>query len=109
MSVRALNDGYTAENRDALANFHGNQLVYLHWEGHLEFCAALTFPLPPQMPFAAVTGELLPQFYGMHPDWAGIDWEQARWTLNGEPFTPDPAKSLADQGIGHKALLRFWT
>jgi phenol hydroxylase P4 protein len=33
-----------------------------------------------------------------------------RWTLDGEEFVPTwTEKSLGDQGIGHKSLLRFWT
>ena len=47
--------------------------------------------------------------YGLHPDWAKIDWSKASWTLDGEQFTPDPAKSLADNGIGHKSVLRLTT
>jgi phenol hydroxylase P4 protein len=95
--------------RDHVDNFHGNRVVYLHWEQHLSFCAAMAFPLPPPMPFAALVGELLPQFYGMHPDFAKIDWAKATWTLDGKPFTPALDKSLEENGIGHKSLLRFQT
>ncbi len=109
MPVVALNEGYTGTNMDALENFHGNQLVYLHWEKHLSFCAALAFPLPPQMPFGAILGEIIPEFYGPHPDFEKIDWAAVTWELDGKPFTPDPEKSLEDQGIGHKSLIRFWT
>ena len=70
---------------------------------------ALAFPLPPQMPFGALVGEVLPQFYGPHPQFKEIDWAQVRWTLNNEDFTPDLEKSLDDNGITHKSLLRFWT
>lgn len=109
MAVVALQEGYTGEVRDRLENFHGNMLVYLHWEDHLSFCAALAFPLPPDMPFAAVQGELMPQFYGMHPDWQKIDWADVRWQVDGVDITPDPDKSLADNGVRHKSLIRFWT
>ena len=109
MAVTALEPGYTGQNLDAVENFHGNQLVYLHWEQHLMFCAALAFPLPPEMPFAAITGELIPQFYGQHPDFASIDWSTVRWMLDGEDFEPQPDKAIGEQGIGHKSLLRFWT
>ncbi len=109
MATVALNPGYAGPNRDAVENFHGNIVVYLHWEGHLSFCAALAFPLPTDMPFGAISGELLPQFYGSHPDFGQIDWSQARWELDGKPFTPDPGAAIGDQGFGHKSLLRFWT
>lgn len=95
--------------RDRLENFHGNQVVYLHWQKHLSFAAAMAFPLPPGMPFAALTGELIPKFYGMHPDFASIDWSRTEWLLDGKPFVPDPAKSLADNGVGHKSLIQFRT
>ena len=88
MPVTALKPGYTGENLDARENFGPNQLVYLHWEQHLMFCAALAFPLPPEMPFGAVVGELLPQFYAPHPDFEKIDWSAVRWNLDGEDFTP---------------------
>ena len=109
MPVTSLNPGYTGENKDAVENFHGNTVVYLHWEDHLSFCAALAFPLPPVMPFGAIVGELIPQFYGPHPDFEKIDWAQVTWELDGEPFTPDLEKGIGEQGIGHKSLLRFWT
>lgn len=108
MSVVALKE-YKGEVRDSVDHFHGNQLVYVHWEKHLSFCAPLAFPLPPGMPFGAITSDVVGPIYGLHPDWAKIDWSKASWTLDGKKFTPDPAKSLADNGIGHKSVLRLTT
>ena len=108
MSVVALKE-YKGEVRDSVDRFHGNQLVYVHWEKHLSFCAPLAFPLPPGMPFGAITSDVVGPIYGLHADWAKIDWSKASWTLDGKPFTPDPAKSLADNGIGHKSVLRLTT
>lgn len=108
MSTRAIH-GYEIAARDKVENFHGNRLLYIHWEDHLSFCAAMAFPLPPDMPFGALIGEIMPAHYGMHPDWKSMDWTSVRWQLDGKPFTPDAAKSLTDNGIGHKSLLRFWT
>ena len=42
MPVVAIKD-YKGEVKDKVENFHGNQLVYLHWEDHLSFCAPLAF------------------------------------------------------------------
>lgn len=109
MAVQALYDNYQAPVADAVANFHGNQVVYIGWDDHLMFPFAAAFPLPPQMPFAAVVGELLPSVYAVHPDFARIDWDSAQWTLDGAPFTPDLARSLGENGIGHKSLLRLAT
>ena len=111
MPVVALEKDYVEkiDVRDRVENFHGNHVVYLHWEEHLSFCAALAFPLPPAMPFGALLAEILPTYYGPHPDFAKIDWATVRWTVDGKDIVPDPAKSLADHGVGHKSLIRFWT
>ena len=108
MSVTAMYD-YQGEPKDVQANFHGNQLVYFGWDQHLMFCAPVCLPLPPDMPFGAVIQEVLPSVYASHPDWAQIDWESVRWTLDQKPFTPDLGRSLEDQGVVHKSLLRFRT
>lgn len=109
MSVVAITPDYEAPVRDREENFHGNRVVYFHWEDHLMFCAAIAFPLPPDMPFGAVLGEILPEHYGMHPDWEKVDLSKAKWTVDGKELTPDPDKSLADHGVKHKSLIRFWT
>jgi phenol hydroxylase P4 protein len=109
MAVVARKPDYNGEVLDAVETFHGNQLVYLHWEDHNMFCAAMAFPLPPDMPFGAILGEILPTYYGMHPEFAKIDWTKVKWTVDDRDFTPDPAKSLKENGIGHKSLIRFWT
>lgn len=111
MAIVALDPDYEnkVQIRDRLENFHGNQLVYIHWEEHLMFCAPLAFPFPPDMPFGAILSEILPTFYGMHPDFDKIDWSAVRWMIDGKDATIDPEKSLKDHGIGHKSLIRFWT
>ncbi len=109
MSVKAVFDDYTGPVRDAVENFHGNQLVYVAWDEHLMFPCAAVFPLPPEMTFAALIAEVLPPVYGAHPDFAKIDWQNVHWTLDGGEFTPDPNASLAANGVGHKSLLRLAT
>src|SRR3974390_2153394 len=70
MTLKALSSDYEQhiEYRDAERNFHGNRVVYLHWEEHLSFCAALAFPLPPDMPFAAFIDAIVKGHYNAHPD-----------------------------------------
>ena len=111
MALVALDKDYVSkiDIRDRVENFHGNIVVYLHWEEHLSFCSAIAFPLPPAMPFGALIADILPTYYGGHPDFAAIDWSAVRWTVDGKDIAPNPEKSLADHGVGHKSLIRFWT
>jgi phenol hydroxylase P4 protein len=109
MAVQALYENYTGAVADAPTHFHGNQVVYVGWDEHLMFPFAAAFPLPPGMPFSALQRELLPSVFAVHPDFAKIDWSCAEWMLDGERFAPDPGKSLAENGIGHKSLLRLAT
>ena len=108
MPVTAIGN-YEFESRDRVANFHGNLITYWHWEEHLMFCAALALPFPPAMLFGDVTGKVLPDLYGAHPETASIDWKKASWMLDGRPFKPDFGASLAANGLVHKSLVRFWT
>jgi phenol hydroxylase P4 protein len=32
-----------------------------------------------------------------------------QWFKSGQPWTPDPAKSLEGNGLGHKDVIRFRT
>ena len=109
MSVHAITKDYVGVVKDTVANFHGNIVVYFSWNDHLMFCAPLAFPLPPSTPFGALTSEILPPHYGAHPDWKNIDASKIQWELNRKPFTPDLKKSLAENGVDHKSVLRFTT
>lgn len=108
MAVAAIKD-YVGESKDRLENFHGAQLLYIGWEDHLMFCAPFCFPLPPSMPFQAVIDQVLPSAFGYHPDFAQIDWSQAEWKKSGQPWQPDPARSLAENGLVHKDVIRMRT
>jgi phenol hydroxylase P4 protein len=72
-------------------------------------CAPVCLPLPPDMPFGALATAVLPGVYGEHPDFAQIDWAAVQWFKSGRPWTSDPAKSLADNGLVHKDVIRFRT
>lgn len=106
MAVAAVKE-YRGERKDAADKFHGAQLTYIGWIDHLMFCAPFAFPLPPDMPFGAILEAVLPGAFGAHPDFAKIDWSTAEWTKGGQPFHPDPAKSLAENGMRHKDSLTF--
>lgn len=109
MAVVAITDNYVGERRDAIENFHGNQVVYIAWDKHLMFCAPLAFALPPETPFNKLTDEIMPGAFSLHPDFEQIDWGNIQWYLNGEAFTPRLEATLAEQGIDHKSIVRFST
>ena len=100
--------GYRGEPQDTVDRFHGNQLIYLDWEKHRMFCAPVCVPVPPDAPFGVLCNEITPAAYGQHPEWGQVDWSKVEWKLNGEPFEPDMEKSLKDQGVDHKSVLRFY-
>ncbi|MBB5547664.1 phenol hydroxylase subunit P4 [Paraburkholderia fungorum] len=109
MSVKAAFAEYTGPVRDAIENFHGNQLVYVAWDEHLMFPCAAAFPFPPTMPFDALVKDVLPSVYGIHPDFAKIEWSDVKWTLDDEAFDPELTASLAGNGVKHKSLIRLAT
>lgn len=111
MSVASLTPDYEKhiEFRDLEKNFHGNRVVYLHWEKHLSFCSAIAFPLPPSMPFGAFVEAIVKPHYSAHPDFEKIDWANVVWTIDDETRTPDMDRPLEENGVKHKTLVRFRT
>lgn len=110
MAVQALKPAYTGEERDREELFHGNHLVYIGWDQHTMVCSPVALPLPPSMRFGDLIDKVLPTTaYAADPDWTSIDWEKVEWLKSGEPFKPEVNKSLAENGLGHKSLLRMRT
>ena len=107
MSVVAVKP-YDFPARDRRENFPA-PLLYIGWEDHLMFASPVCLPLPPDTPFGALAQGVLPGVYGEHPDFARIDWSQVEWFKSGQPWTPDPAKSLQANGLQHKDAIRFRT
>lgn len=107
MTVAAVKP-YVFPPRDSVEKFPA-PLLYIGWEDHLMFCAPHCLPLPPTMPFGALISEVLPGVYGYHPDFAKIDWSKVEWFKSGKPFRPDISKSLAENGLKHKDVIRFRT
>jgi phenol hydroxylase P4 protein len=102
---------YPLNMMDSVDKFHGNQLVYVGWDNHRLINSAMTFPLPAEMPFGALVHEVMPSCYKDHPDFEKVNFEDGSviWNLNGESFTPDFSKSLIENGVDHKSLIRFET
>jgi phenol hydroxylase P4 protein len=108
MPVVSIGD-YAFEAADREAVFHGNRLLYIGWDGHLLFCAPHCLPFPPSMPLREVVDKVLPGVYGYHPDFARIDWGQVQWLRGCQPWQPDLDRSLEENGLGHKDVIRFRT
>lgn len=108
MTVSAIKP-YIGEVKDRVENFHGNQLLYVGWEDHLLFCAPFAFPFPPTMRFGDITEKVLPVSFGVHPDWQNVNWSTTQWFKSGQPWTPDFNKTLVENGLKHKDVLRFRT
>jgi phenol hydroxylase P4 protein len=109
MTTTAITPDYHGTLKDTVDHFHGNQILNIGWDQHLMFATPMCIPVPAGMPFGALVQQVLPSLFGQHPQFAQIDWERTQWLRSGEPFAPDMAKSLADNGLGHKAMLRFKT
>jgi phenol hydroxylase P4 protein len=84
-------------------------LLYIGWEEHLMFCAPFCVPMPPTMKFGDMVKGAFPGIFGAHPDFSRIDWSKTEWLKSGQPFAPDFEKSLADNGLKHKDVIRFRT
>lgn len=107
MTVAALGP-YDFPSRDALANYHGKQLVYVWWEKHRMFSRPFVVALSPETTFRELVENHVSS-YAHHPDYAKIAWDEVIWRNGDEVFTPDLDASLAENGIGHKDLIRFTT
>ncbi len=107
MSLTTLTD-YPVVAKDVRDNFPA-PLIYIGWDDHLMFCAPVCLPLPAETPFGALQAEILGGVYGAHPDFAKIDWNTVTWLKSGQPFSPNQALSLAENGLGHKDVIRFKT
>jgi len=108
MSVSAIGR-YEFESSDGLDKYKGKQLMYVNWEKHRMFSRPFVIAVPPTMRFSELIDRYIAEAYCFHPDFPKIDWSRVIWQNSEEVFTPDPSRSLADNGIGHKDLIRFTT
>lgn len=108
MPVTARSD-YIGEPRESTEKYGDNQLLFVSWDHHLLFAAPFALCLPKAMSFGELLHGPLAQILAPDPDAAKIDWDAVTWSKSDEAFSPDPAKSLADNGIEHKEQLRFVT
>jgi phenol hydroxylase P4 protein len=107
MAVAAVRK-YEFAPKDTVDKFPA-PLLYVGWEDHLMFCAPFCVPFPPTLKFGDMCRGAFPGIFGAHPDFAKIDWDKAEWFKSSKAWTPDHAKSLADNGLAHKDAIRFRT
>ena len=100
---------YEFKSSDAVENYKGRQLLYVNWERHRMFSRPFVLALPPETPFSEIVDRHMSECFSYHPDWQQIDWNTVIWQNGDQPFSPDRDKSLKDNGIGHKDLIRFRT
>ena len=110
MAVTAITPDYenNTEYRDCREKFHGNRMVYVHWEQHLSFCAALAFPLPPDAVRRLHRGDRSSRITTasrLRQRSIGI----GRLDDRRRQSPAGLSKSIAENSIGHKSLIRFWT
>ena len=107
MAVKSIAP-YEFASKDTADKFPA-PLLYIGWEDHKMYCSPFCAPMPPSMKFGELVRGALPGMYGAHPDFARIDWDRAEWFVSGRPFTPDMDKTLAENGLGHKSVIRLRT
>ena len=106
MTVKALYD-YDFPSADRAEVFGDDQLVYVLWDGNPLICSAACFRVPKAMAFSEFLSAVV------HP-WAASDPDfdpnaVHNWRLFDKAIDPGADRSLAELGVGHKALLKFST
>lgn len=107
MSTLAMSE-YTFAPRDTVERFT-QPLMYFGWDEHMMFAAPLAVPLSLATSFDNVVNKVLPALYGQHPEFAQINWSKVQWFRSADMFTPRMQDTLAENGFGHKSVLRFRT
>ncbi|KAF1711476.1 phenol hydroxylase [Pseudoxanthomonas kalamensis DSM 18571] len=100
---------YVFDHKDSVAGFHGNQLVYASWDRHLLFAAPFLLYVSPDMTFRELVNGPITALIQPDPDASQVDWGKVEWLKANRKFTPDFDATLSDNGIHHKAMLRFDT
>ena len=106
MTVKALYD-YEFPSADRAEVFGDDQLVYVLWNGNPLLCSAACFRVPKATSFSEFLQTTVYPWAASDPD---FDPDTVRdWRLFDEPISPAADRSLAQLGVGHKALLKFAT
>lgn len=109
MTVNAIVPDYTGNVRDRIENFNGHQVVYICWERHLLFSYPFALLVHPNMLFSEFRDQIMGEAFSAHPEWSQIDWSTVIWTQGRKNIHPSLSQTLEEQGVHHKASLRFST
>lgn len=109
MPVKAIHSEYYVEPLDLQKNYGEQIQIYVGWDHHSLFCAAIAFLVSPQQTFQELIEQQITSVFSKHPEFEQITWQNVHFSVDGQAFKPALHQSLAEQNIGHKSLLRFVT
>ncbi|GAB2985174.1 phenol hydroxylase subunit P4 [Amycolatopsis acidiphila] len=104
MAVKALYE-YDHPSRSRQELYGDDELVHVWWENNPMFCAAACFRVPTAIGWREFIEQMVNPWAASDPDFQ--PGSPTDWTLDGQPWQPDEARSLADLGIGHKSVVSF--
>ena len=107
MPVRSLSGTYDYPSSSRQELYGDDQLVSVHWEGNLTFGAPACFRAPRALPWSEFMAQFVDPWAACDPDYDPST--PTGFRLDGDAFIPQPDKSLADLGVGHKSLICFRT
>ncbi|HUO40700.1 MAG TPA: phenol hydroxylase subunit P4, partial [Mycobacterium sp.] len=87
--------------------FGDDQLVYVLWDSNPLLCSAACFRVPKAMAFGEFLSTVVHPWAASDPDFDAAAVHS--WRLFDEAMDPGADRSLAELGVGHKALLLFST
>lgn len=100
---------YVGVSRDRVENYDGQQLVYASWDHHLLLASPSILCVSPQMTFGDLVEQRLKPLVQADPDASSVDWRAVHWLKGNQPFEPTFDRTLAENGIEHKAQIRWRT
>lgn len=106
MAVVAISD-YVFESSSRQELYGDDQLVHIWWKGNPYFVAASCFRFPKAMPWGVMVNDVLKGFFTADPDFVPESLDSVQWIIDDKAVTPDPEKSLEENGVGHKSLVQF--
>lgn len=105
MTVRAITPVYDFPCRSRAELYGDDQLVHVLWRGNPMLAAAACFRVPKAMTWSAFVERIVDPWAASDPGY--VPGSPRGWVLDGRPLAPEPGRTLAGLGVGHKSLLEF--